>query len=95
MQVTLRKENGSFGMVVRGGYHDVIRKCRPFTVCHLQPNGPTFMDGTIRCGDRILTVNGVNVRNFRLPEFQVNYYSRKIFLIRNIIDEFKQCHAKK
>ena len=32
LQVTLRKENGSFGMVVRGGAHEDRDRKRPFTV---------------------------------------------------------------
>ena len=31
-QVTLEKDNGTFGVVVRGGSHDVPMRCRPFTV---------------------------------------------------------------
>ena len=29
------KENGSYGMVIRGGAHDSPSKCRPFTVVHV------------------------------------------------------------
>ena len=31
-QVTLEKDNGTFGVVVRGGSHEVPMRCRPFTV---------------------------------------------------------------
>ena len=30
--MTLEKDNGTFGVVVRGGSHDVPMRCRPFTV---------------------------------------------------------------
>ena len=62
IQVTLKKENGSFGMVIRGGSHEIHRKSRPFTVVQVTPNGPAFLDGTVRIGDRIITVNGQDIR---------------------------------
>ena len=34
-QVTLSKENGSFGMVVRGGDHEVPKRRRPFSIVNL------------------------------------------------------------
>ena len=33
--MTLRKENGSFGFVVRGGSHDIAAKFRPFTIVYV------------------------------------------------------------
>ena len=62
IQVTLKKDNGSFGMVIRGGSHEIHRKSRPFTVVQVTANGPTFLDGTIRTGDRVITVNGQDIR---------------------------------
>jgi C-terminal processing protease CtpA/Prc len=62
IQVTLKKDNGSFGMVIRGGGHEIHRKSRPFTVVQVTANGPTFLDGTIRTGDRVITVNGQDIR---------------------------------
>ena len=35
-QVTLEKDNGTFGVVVRGGSHDVPMRCRPFTVVQVK-----------------------------------------------------------
>jgi hypothetical protein len=35
VQVVLRKENGSFGLVLRGGSHEVPARVRPFTVIHI------------------------------------------------------------
>jgi hypothetical protein len=35
VQVVLRKENGSFGLVLRGGSHEVAARVRPFTVIHI------------------------------------------------------------
>ena len=33
--MVLRKENGSFGLVVRGGSHEIAARVRPFTVVHI------------------------------------------------------------
>jgi len=58
----LKKDNGSFGMVIRGGVHDIHRKSRPFTVVHVTPNGPAFLEGTISSGDRLISINGQDLR---------------------------------
>ena len=34
--MTLEKDNGTFGVVVRGGSHDVPLRCRPFTVVQVK-----------------------------------------------------------
>ena len=47
-KVTLKKENGSFGLVLRGGHDENPGRQRPFTVVHVAPNGSTFLEGTIR-----------------------------------------------
>ena len=60
--MTLKKENGSFGMVIRGGAHEILRKSRPFTIMQVTANGPAYLDGTMRIGDRIITVNGQDIR---------------------------------
>ena len=38
----MKKENGSFGLVVRGGYDENPSRKRPFTVIHTAQNGSTF-----------------------------------------------------
>lgn len=76
IQVTLKKENGSFGMVIRGGFHENVKMRRPFTVVHLTPNSPTFNDGTIRVNDRIRCINGVNLNDMKLPELQSLLYQQ-------------------
>ena len=48
IQVTLKKMNGSFGMVIRGGFHDIPAKRRPFTVYNITAGGPTDRESTIR-----------------------------------------------
>jgi len=77
IQVTLRKENGSFGMVIRGGDHEIPRKRRAFTVFGVTPNGPCFLEGTIRRGDRIRAVNGNSLSNLKLPQLQGLLYSQE------------------
>lgn len=76
IQVTLKKENGSFGMVIRGGDHELLRKRRPFTVVSVSPNGPTHAEGTMRKGDRVKAVNGVSLSSTRLPELQGLLYQQ-------------------
>ena len=79
IQVTLSKENGSFGMVVRGGDHEVPKRRRPFSIVNLTPGGPTFRDGTMRVNDRIRCVNGVELRGMKLPELQSLLYRQVFF----------------
>ena len=76
IQVTLKKENGSFGMVIRGGDHEVMRKRRPFTVFGITPGGPTASEGTLRCGDRIRAINGISLGALKLPELQSMLYQQ-------------------
>ena len=68
-------------MVVRGGAHDVSQKSRPFTVAHMTPNGPAFLDGTLRTGDRIIAVNAKELHTTKLPELQslLYRYATKFF----------------
>ena len=76
IKVTLKKENGSFGMVIRGGDHEVMRKRRPFTVFGITPDGPTASEGTLRCGDRIRAINGISLGALKLPELQSMLYQQ-------------------
>ena len=76
IQVTLKKENGSFGIVIRGGDHELLRKRRPFTVVHVNQQGPAYAEGTIRKGDRIRAINGSNLASTRLPELQGLLYQQ-------------------
>ena len=76
IQVTLKKENGSFGLVIRGGDHELLRKRRPFTVVYVNSNGPAYTEGTIRKGDRVKAINGVNLTSTRLPELQGLLYQQ-------------------
>ena len=44
----MKKENGSFGLVIRGGHDENPGRKRPFTVIHVAQNGSTYTEGTIR-----------------------------------------------
>ncbi len=72
--MTLKKVNGTFGMVIRGGNHDEADKCRPFTIMHISPGGPAHADGNLRVGDRLRAVNGVALRELKLAEMQSLIY---------------------
>ena len=76
IQVTLKKENGSFGLVIRGGDHELLRKRRPFTVVHVNSQGSAYAEGTIRKGDRVRAINGSNLTSTRLPELQGLLYQQ-------------------
>ena len=77
LQVTLNKENGTFGIVVRGGKHDLPVKCRPFTIVHVDKGAPAQTDGTLRPGDRIIAMNGKSLVNVKLPELQAMLYQEE------------------
>ena len=94
IQVTLKKENGSFGIVIRGGDHELLRKRRPFTVVHVNQQGPAYAEGTIRKGDRIRAINGSNLASTRLPELQGLLYQQdkvkkyKFFMMSINVDRY-------
>ena len=77
LQVTLNKENGTFGFVVRGGKHEALVKSRPFTIVHVDRGGPANREGTLRPGDRIIAVNGKSLVNMKLPELQALLYQEE------------------
>ncbi|KAM9475063.1 glutamate receptor-interacting protein 2a isoform 2-T2 [Clarias gariepinus] len=59
IEVCLEKEGNSFGFVLRGGFHEDWHKARPLVVTYVRPGGPADREGTLRIGDRVLSVNGV------------------------------------
>ncbi|KTG05539.1 hypothetical protein cypCar_00032694 [Cyprinus carpio] len=44
-----------------GGFHEDWHKARPLVVTYVRPGGPADREGTLRAGDRVLSVNGVAV----------------------------------
>ncbi|XP_016352980.1 glutamate receptor-interacting protein 2a isoform X1 [Sinocyclocheilus anshuiensis] len=61
IEVCLEKEGNSFGFVLRGGFHEDWHKARPLVVTYVRPGGPADREGTLRTGDRVLSVNSVAV----------------------------------
>ncbi|KAF1390350.1 hypothetical protein PFLUV_G00057140 [Perca fluviatilis] len=59
MEVCLHKEGNSFGFVMRGGFHEDWRRSRPLVVTYIRPGGPADREGTLKAGDRVLSVDGM------------------------------------
>ncbi|XP_029007795.1 glutamate receptor-interacting protein 2 isoform X4 [Betta splendens] len=59
IDICLHKEGSSFGFVMRGGTHEDWHKARPLVVTYVRPGGPADREGTLRPGDRLLSVDGV------------------------------------
>ncbi|KAM9758545.1 glutamate receptor-interacting protein 2 isoform 5-T5 [Menidia menidia] len=59
IDICLHKEGNSFGFVMRGGTHEDWHKTRPLVVTYVRPGGPADREGTLRPGDRLLSVDGV------------------------------------
>ncbi|XP_027709962.1 glutamate receptor-interacting protein 1 isoform X3 [Vombatus ursinus] len=60
-EVTLHKEGNTFGFVIRGGAHDDRNKSRPVVITCVRPGGPADREGTIKAGDRLLSVDGIRL----------------------------------
>uniref|UniRef100_A0A8C5E5T1 Glutamate receptor interacting protein 2b n=1 Tax=Gouania willdenowi TaxID=441366 RepID=A0A8C5E5T1_GOUWI len=63
IDICLHKEGTSFGFVMRGGIHKDWHKSRPLVVTYVRPGGPADREGTLRPGDRLLSVDGVPLHN--------------------------------
>ncbi|CAM4489616.1 glutamate receptor-interacting protein 1 isoform X10 [Caretta caretta] len=61
VEVTLHKEGNTFGFVIRGGAHDERNKSRPVVITCVRPGGPADREGTIKPGDRLLSVDGIRL----------------------------------
>ncbi|XP_074922336.1 glutamate receptor-interacting protein 1 isoform X3 [Chelonoidis abingdonii] len=61
VEVTLHKEGNTFGFVIRGGAHDNRNKSRPVVITCVRPGGPADREGTIKPGDRLLSVDGIRL----------------------------------
>ncbi|XP_030072277.1 LOW QUALITY PROTEIN: glutamate receptor-interacting protein 1 [Microcaecilia unicolor] len=68
VEATLHKEDNTFGFVMRGGIHEERHKSRPFTITCIRPGGPADREGTVRPGDRLLSVDGIQLHNATLTE---------------------------
>ncbi|XP_049719439.1 glutamate receptor-interacting protein 2 isoform X3 [Elephas maximus indicus] len=59
VDVSLYKEGNSFGFVIRGGAHEDGHKSRPLVLTYVRPGGPADREGSLKAGDRLLSVDGV------------------------------------
>ncbi|KAM8758936.1 glutamate receptor-interacting protein 2 isoform 2-T2 [Rhynchonycteris naso] len=59
VDVSLYKESNSFGFVLRGGAHEDSHKCRPLVLTYVRPGGPADREGSLKVGDRLLSVDGI------------------------------------
>ncbi|KAK2897503.1 glutamate receptor-interacting protein 2a isoform X1 [Channa argus] len=58
-EVYLHKEGNSFGFVMRGGFHEDWRRSRPLVATYVRPGGPADREGTLKAGDRLLSIDGM------------------------------------
>ncbi|KAM9705564.1 glutamate receptor-interacting protein 1 isoform 9-T9 [Menidia menidia] len=68
VEVTLHKEGNSFGFVIRGGAHEDRNKSRPIVITTIRPGGPADREGTIKPGDRLLSIDGIRLHGSTLSE---------------------------
>ncbi|XP_045668353.1 glutamate receptor-interacting protein 2 isoform X2 [Ursus americanus] len=59
VDVSLYKEGNSFGFVLRGGAHEDECKSRPLVLTYVRPGGPADREGSLKVGDRLLSVDGI------------------------------------
>ncbi|KAJ8008851.1 hypothetical protein DPEC_G00082740 [Dallia pectoralis] len=61
LEVTLHKEGNTFGFVIRGGAHEDRNKSRPVVITTIRPGGPADREGTVKPGDRLLSIDGIRL----------------------------------
>ncbi|XP_058534916.1 glutamate receptor-interacting protein 2 isoform X2 [Ochotona princeps] len=59
VDISLYKEGSSFGFVLRGGAHEDAHKSRPLVLTYVRPGGPADREGSLKVGDRLLSVDGI------------------------------------
>ncbi|VTJ85149.1 Hypothetical predicted protein, partial [Marmota monax] len=59
VDISLYKEGNSFGFVLRGGAHEDVHKSRPLVLTYVRPGGPADREGSLKVGDRLLSVDGI------------------------------------
>ncbi|KAG7466732.1 glutamate receptor-interacting protein 1 isoform X4 [Solea senegalensis] len=68
VEVTLHKEGNSFGFVIRGGVHEDRNKSRPIVITTIRQSGPADREGTVKPGDRLLSIDGIRLHGSTLSE---------------------------
>lgn len=62
-QITVERENGCFGLTLRGGGEYQL------IVTNVRPHGPAFKTGRIKPGDRLLRVDNVNLLQTKIVHY--------------------------
>ncbi|XP_056131868.1 glutamate receptor-interacting protein 1 [Lampris incognitus] len=68
VEVTLHKDGNTFGFVIRGGAHEDRNKSRPIVITTIRPGGPADREGTLKPGDRLLSIDGIRLHGTSLSE---------------------------
>ncbi|CAF0852285.1 unnamed protein product [Adineta ricciae] len=68
IQIQLEKEGQSYGFILRGGHSDDKGRTRPLIITKIRPQGPADKEGTLKIGDRVLAINGINVSGATLED---------------------------
>ena len=68
VHIQLEKENNSYGFTIRGGFNEEKLKARPLIVTNIRAGGSADREGTLKIGDRIVAINGINVVNATLQD---------------------------
>ncbi|XP_077400607.1 glutamate receptor-interacting protein 1 isoform X2 [Vanacampus margaritifer] len=68
VEVTLHKEGNSFGFVIRGGASEDRNKCRPIVIATVRSGGSADREGSIKPGDRLLSIDGIRLHGNTLAE---------------------------
>lgn len=68
VHIQLEKESSSYGFTIRGGYNEDKIKSRPLIVTNIRAGGPSDREGTLKIGDRIIAINGINIINATLQD---------------------------
>lgn len=68
VEVTLHKDGNSFGFVIRGGATEDRNKARPIVITTIRHGGPADREGTVKPGDRLLSIDGIRLHGSSLSE---------------------------
>ncbi|CAF2159920.1 unnamed protein product [Rotaria magnacalcarata] len=68
IQIQLEKEGQSYGFILRGGDSDDKVKARPLIITRIRSQGTADREGTLKIGDRVLAINGINVSGASLQD---------------------------
>ncbi|KAL0273585.1 UNVERIFIED_CONTAM: hypothetical protein PYX00_006222 [Menopon gallinae] len=68
--VSIEREDGNLGITLRGGFQQNADSPKPVTITYVKPDGPAAREGTIKCGDRLLAVDGIPLQGRSLSDAQ-------------------------